>query len=455
MILTTELRLKDKAGCAYLDSLLPEEERVFMDAFREMKSPKFLQNWENTSKFNTHLCQKFGILSRHANSIIYRVRDLLETYRAHKNWEINDKKVRLKALEERLDKKVKTLRKLKVLAETNRLNEKGLRRLRRLKASVYHLRNRINALRQKIRRLEKDLKNGKYRIGIGGKAFFKKQFHLEETSFENHEEWREAFRERKSHMLYYIGRAAETGGNQNCALFINEENGTLRLRLRKEHENRPKGKYVWFDNLVLNYLKKEIYSILENPRCKPLTMRLLKRGRKWYLQIMFEWTEPPIVTDTKEGVISIDVNNGFLQQGELDSKANLKGLKKRLLKYHGGGNRALNEMRQQVREIVDEAGLKRKSIAIEDLDFQIKKARANRRGKRKERRSNKVVSTLDYRRFRDEITRCAAKCGVEVIAVPAYNTSKIAEEKYCPGRCLNKHQGSTITIGRRAMGYKD
>ena len=109
----------------------------------------------------------------------------------------------------------------------------------------------------------------------------------------------------------------------------------------------------------------------------------------------------------------------------------------------------------QVREIVDEAGLKRKSIAIEDLDFQIKKARANRRGKRKERRSNKVVSTLDYRRFRDEITRCAAKCGVEVIAVPAYNTSKIAEEKYCPGRCLNKHQGSTITIGRRAMGYKD
>ena len=112
-------------------------------------------------------------------------------------------------------------------------------------------------------------------------------------------------------------------------------------------------------------------------------------------------------------------------------------------------------MREQVKEIVTEAGFKGKSIAIEDLDFNLKKAQVRRRGSKRERGFNKMLSSLDYRRFRDEITRCARKCGVEVIAVAAYNTSKIAKEKYCPGRCLTVHQGSTITIGRRAMGFRD
>ena len=112
-------------------------------------------------------------------------------------------------------------------------------------------------------------------------------------------------------------------------------------------------------------------------------------------------------------------------------------------------------MREQVKEIVDEAGLKLKSIAIEDLDFQLKKARLKRKGSKKNREYNKMVSALDYHRFSEEISRCAAKNGVEVIMVPAYNTSKLAREKYCPGRCLTVHQGSTITIGRRALGFKD
>ena len=256
-------------------------------------------------------------------------------------------------------------------------------------------------------------------------------------------------------MLYYVGRAAETGGNQLTSLFINKENGSLSLRLRKEHENKPKKKYFWFDNLNLSYLRDEVYTILKNPKSRPITIRLLKRGDRWYLQISFEWSEPPVVTDTKKGVIAIDFNNAFLQQGELDKKANLIGLRKRRLKYHGSGGAALTEMREQVRQIVDEAGLKGKSIAIEDLDFQLKKARSKRRGSRRNRKLNKMVSGLDYRRFRDEITRCGKKFGVEVIAVPAYNTSKIAAQKYCPGRCLTVHQGSTITIGRRAMGFND
>ena len=455
MNLTTELRLKDKAGCDYLDNLLEEENKIFMSCFKEMKSPSFRKNWVSTSELNSYLCKHFGILSRHANSVIYRVRALLDGYRENKKWEITDKIARLQSLEDLLEKKVARQRKLKKKAGENLLNEIELGRLRNLNSSLYHLKNRINKLRQKIKSLKKDLKNGKFRIGIGSKRLFKKQFNLEAAGFKDHNEWKKAFTDKKSHMLYYIGRGAETGGNQMASLFINKENGSLSLRLRKEHEKKAKEKYLWFDNLNLSYLKDEVYAILRSPRSQPVTIRLLKRDDKWYLQIMFEWREPPVVTDTKKGVIAIDVNHAFLQQGELDDKANLVNLNKRRLKFHGSGTAALCEIRQQVRQIVDEAGLKGKSIAIEDLDFQLKKARVKRKGSIKNRKYNKMVSTLDYKRFREEITRCGTKAGVEIIAVPAYNTSKIAAEKYCPGRCLSVHQGSTITIGRRAMGFSD
>ena len=112
MILTTELRLKERSGCSFLDSQLEEENQIFMSAFKEMKSPKFKENWKNTSELNSYLCETFGILSRHANSVIYRVDALLESYKADKEWEIKDKTARLSALEALLDKKLEQQQKL-------------------------------------------------------------------------------------------------------------------------------------------------------------------------------------------------------------------------------------------------------------------------------------------------------------------------------------------------------
>ena len=131
MILTTELRLKDKAGCAYLDSQLDEEYKIFMETFRELKNPKFYQKWKTTSKFNTYLCKNYGILSRHANSLIYRVSGLLESYRANKQWEIEEKIARVNYLEDLLEKKLEDRAELKKLARENRLKERERLKLKK------------------------------------------------------------------------------------------------------------------------------------------------------------------------------------------------------------------------------------------------------------------------------------------------------------------------------------
>ena len=455
MNLTTEIRIKDSEAIECFESYLKEESTILLFAIRELQKPNFKEIYKSESKFNTYLCKKFDILGRKANSIIYRAKAIIKSRIEFIKWEISDKSERLESLDKELAKKLKSRDILKKKAAENKLSKRGLKQLKKIRERVYFLYRKRNKLNQKIKTLKKDLKLGRLRIALGGKKLFKAQFNLKANGYKNHEEWKKDYQDKKCTQLYYIGRANERGGNQLCSLFINKENGTLSLRYRKEHVKKKEEKYLWVHNLVLHYLKNEVYSILNNPGSKPITIRLLKRGRKWYLQIMFEMTEPPVVTDTKNGVISIDFNNGFLQQGELDKSANLVGLKKRILKYHGSGNRALNEMREQVKEIVEEAGLKLKSIAREELDFELKKQGLNRRGSKRNRQYNKMVSTLDYRRFSEELTRCAAKNGVEVIAVPAYNTSRIAAEKYCPGRCLTVHQGSTITIGRRAMGLKN
>ena len=44
---------------------------------------------------------------------------------------------------------------------------------------------------------------------------------------------------------------------------------------------------------------------------------------------------------------------------------------------------------------------------------------------------------------------------VDLIAVPAANTSKIGQEKYSKPKHLDRHYAAAYVIGRRAMGFKD
>ena len=115
-------------------------------------------------------------------------------------------------------------------------------------------------------------------------------------------------------------------------------------------------------------------------------------------------------------------------------------MKQYRLRYHGTGGRAANEMRQVTAEIGRYALSKGKSIVKEDLSFEKKKALTERGSGR---RYNKMLHTLDYSRYEDDIRNMAVRNGIDVIEVnPAY-TSRIAKESTV------RYERSPSTTGRR------
>ena len=127
-------------------------------------------------------------------------------------------------------------------------------------------------------------------------------------------------------------------------------------------------------------------------------------------------------------------------------------MKQYRLRYHGTGGRAANEMRQVTAEIGRYALSKGKSIVKEDLSFEKKKAQTERGSCR---RYNKMLHTLDYSRYEDDIRNMAVRNGIDVIEVnPAY-TSRIAKRKYCEIRKIPVHNGAAYVIARRGQGFKD
>ena len=155
MILTTEIRIKDKEAGACFDSYLEEESGMLLFAIRELQKPNFKQIWGSPSKFNTYLCKKYDILGRKANSLIYRAQGMIESRREFLNWEISNKEEKLEALKEDLEKKKKSRDILKELAAENKLSKKRLKQLGKLNKKVFYLYQKINKLKQKIKTLKK------------------------------------------------------------------------------------------------------------------------------------------------------------------------------------------------------------------------------------------------------------------------------------------------------------
>ena len=102
MIVTTEMRIKDKAFADYLEERAAEESKIIVYAINRMKRADFGERYQNKSKFNTHLCEKFGILSRSANSIINYAEGAIKSYIEAKKFELEDKKLKLESALDKL-----------------------------------------------------------------------------------------------------------------------------------------------------------------------------------------------------------------------------------------------------------------------------------------------------------------------------------------------------------------
>ena len=446
----------------YFSILVYFYEKIYRSVWQEViHNGISILSSKNKSTYNTHLQRKFHISQRMANSIIT---DVVGTYNAM----LELKKHEFSQLNGKIDGAYKKLEKHNLILERfknvdiNKLSKKERRTYKRLRFAVWQRLRRINRLKQKRDNLEKNIQSGKISVCFGTKKLFKAQWFLEENGFASHEEWLKAFRQNRDKNILFLGSKDATACNQMFQ--IEKMNGLYQIKVRKVdncHINLSGAKYVYgtckFRRKDFElYLSENLRNRKNKNKCVPLTYRIVFRGKRIYLQVMFEYKRGNFSYTTKTfGAIGIDYNDGFMQIAETNGSGNLVRLERFLLEYHGTGNKAKSEIEEKIAKVVKQAIVIGKTIVIEDLDFRKTKSRMQKCKTKRGKQYNRILHRFDYSRYKKTLDNCCYRNNVELIKVnPAY-TSRIAKKKYCDSRKLNVHSGAAFVIARRGMGFSD
>ena len=407
------------------------------------------------SDFNTLLQKTFSVNKRIASSVICEV---IWIYRALYQLKWNE----FFQLKTKISKKYKKYEKLqqkvyvlKDKAKSNSLSSSQLSYYRKLKAELFHVKQKINRMNRSLKNRLAVLNSRKLEICFGSKKLFLAQYHLSENHMTSHKIWYEAFCKRRDNRALYIGSKDEQRGNQLVQLvpMVNVGKGnSYTIQIRK---NTKKREYV---RGICNF--KHIGGLLAKlivDKTHGITYRIKFRGKKCYLQAMITIDRDSNNCQTRStyGTIGLDYNDCFVKMAETNETGNLVKLKHIDLKYHGTGKKAESEIRQVVSDIVNYAISVGKDIVIEDLDFKKTKAETEKAKSDRGKSYNKMIHLFDYSRYKMTFENCCYLRNVGLIKVnPAY-TSKIAGQKYCSQRKLVIHQGASFVIARKGQGYVD
>lgn len=372
-------------------------------------------NGETETKYRTRLKNDYNVTNRFAKAVLKTAKNLLKLSKTAGDY-----------LYSTYDKKIKSVStkiiKTKV-ALNNPKTAKG--RIKNLKTRLFWLEMRKNKLIQ--------LKNNgsKPMLTLGTKKLLKSD--------------KLKFLEKRDNQIVYIGDKNEYLGNQQFQISYDKKYNKFTYKLRLENEYIKDSKYI-SGRFVLKdkFAKKEILKTVNNPKSSPLSFRLIKKDNVLYLQIMYR-VVAELNTRSSNGVLGVDFNKGFIAISEIDEKGKLLNVDR--LKYIHKGNVGVtkNSMHHLVRDLVDLAVKSGKDIVVEDL----KSLNKNKREKTERKHYNRMINTLKFGRFRDLLQMKCDKCGVTLVTVNPYNTSKIAKEKYCYDMKLNIHSGASYVIARR------
>lgn len=429
----------------YLNEYITFYNRVQRRVFQDLKHN--IPQEMGISKYITYICNTYGILKRTANSIRYDMQGRIKAYLGLKKTELKQMEVKIQSVQKKIKKLETTVNRLKPLATLNQLDEKILQEYRNAKASLYYRRNRLNRLRQRRDVLSKQIKDKRVSLCFGTKRLFDVQNRLVENGYQSHEKWLHDFQKKRDSGIFFLGEGDKSYGNQ--VLQLKPDGDSFQLQLTKDRPFRNEKKHICISNICFSYMGEKLaYSIMNH---RPITYRITRKGRKWYLTAMFSMNIE-ICTDKKNGVIGIDYNNGFMEAVETNGSGNMICTEHIELEQHGIGNKAESEIKEKLSKLVRYARDIGKDMIVEDLDFRKKKAE-QQKGDNKD--YNKMLHLFDYHRYLFWLENLCIKYGVGLTKVnPAY-TSKIGKQKYSNSRKLTVHRAAAFVIARKGQGFED
>lgn len=405
-----------------------------------------------------NICEIYHLDHESTRSLLKTAKGRLSALRQLKKANLHKLSIKIKTIKQQITKIQNELLSMKALVKDNQATNQQLSLYRKIKYKLWRKKQVYHHMIQRKQQMERKIKNGVYHVCWGSKKLFKAQYHLLENGFSSHKQWLNTFRAKRDSQVNYIGSSNEPYGNRNCQLTYDRYHDCFHLRIKRDIEYIASDGFQFFQikNLQFHYLRSQLIQTIQS-KSKMMMFRMINRQSKWYMQVIFQIfkDEKEMIKNTHAGVIGLDFNNGFISMSETDYYGNLIHLQHFPLHFHGEGNKADTQLQQVIAQIIKYAQLKQKPIAIERLDFDIKKARLLKSDQFSKRQYNQMLHTLDYGRYTIRFDYTCFRNNIALLFVnPAY-TTQIAMKKYATRMKLNSHQGASYVIARRAQGYRD
>ena len=419
----------------YIESSRRDYGKALRETFYAIKRGGF-----NKSQYKTYLQNKYKIVSRTANSIIYDAQGRFNALKELKGYEKKQLERKIKYLEESVIPKLVEKRnqnsiKLQAGVTVSLVQQRNLR------LRIVAKRSRLNRLKQKLSNLEYRLESGRLKLCFGTKRLLKQDY--------------KKFTERRDSQMTFIGATAEASCNQLLQLTYNRRSNQFLIRLRKDFGGYKSAKgddrYA-YGKVYFNLHKAQIVSILRS-KTSPLSYRIIKKNGRYYLYCVFEFQvgNSDIVTRSSYGTIGLDFNKGFVTLSETNQYGHL--VNTQFLPYRfKSGNKTKTDLQRIASHVARLALQTGKDVCIENLDFRATKSKTEAKIGMK---YNEMLHSLAYREFSTTMEGVCYRNKVVLNKVNPAWTSWLADKIYCKPMKLNIHIGASYVIARSGQGYKD
>ena len=336
---------------------------------------------------------------------------------------------------------------------------------------VHQKRRRLVNLRDRLMKLEADIATGRVRLCFGSGRLWHKQHHLEANGYDNHGEWLQEWRDRRSDEFFVLGSRDETAGCQLCVASIADD-GSLTLRLRlpdclaAEH-----GKHLVIQGVRFAYGHEQVLEALDrnaeyaryrrehgekSARAtgsgQAISYRFKRDGKGWRVFATTNMMDVPVVTAQRCGAIGVDLNSDHLAMVETDPSGNcVCAFSVPLVTYGKSQHQAEAIIGDAVANVMGYAREVGKPVVIERLDFRQKKAALEGEN----RRYSRMLSSFSYGKIKACFISHGYREGVEIKQVNPAFSSVIGRVKFMERYGLSAHQAAALVLARRLLGCSE
>jgi len=422
------------------EKILEEMARVFSQVERKIFVGLYVKK-EERNLFKRETLRKYGITSRHYNSILYNLQGRVEAQREN---DLN----RIKVLEGNIKATKDKIKKLNKKNEDLKIGER-----KKIKFQLHSKKRRLSSLEKRLEKAKKKAKAVVPRVCFGSRKLFKAQYYLTENGYKNHQEWLKEWKEKRHSQFFLMGSKDERTGNQSAV--YNRDEKSLTIKLCQKAEEIAKEKHLEIKGIRFEYGEEKIHKALIEK--KAISYRFVRRKNKegkalWYIKASIEEKIEKIISKKENGAIGIDLNAKTIEIGHIKADGNPTGSERLKLEIKNKTSKQIEaQLSDSIDLIINEAVERKCPIVVEDLDFEKKKTTL-----REQATAYAVMlSAFCYGLFYKILERKAYRAGIEVIKVnPAY-TSIIGYSKYALAYGLRVDAGAAVAIARRAFGYSE